>query len=93
MTPGPNLYQACVDERNWGCASFGVPLGTDRALEVCGRMWLGYQALGGESALGWPIAEPVTNPETNILSQEFERAVVELHPENEAPCNVVAIPR
>ena len=91
MTPGPNLYQACVAERNWGCASFGVPVGTDRALEVCGRMWLAYQALGGEGALGWPVAAPVTNPETNILSQEFESAVVELHPENEAPCNVVAI--
>ena len=93
MTPGPSLYQACVDERNWGCASFGVPAGTDRAREVCGRMWLGFQAFGGASALGEPIAEPVLNAETGILSQAFERATLELHPENEAPCNVVAIPR
>jgi uncharacterized protein with LGFP repeats len=54
-------------------------------------MWLAYQALGGEAILGWPVAAPLANPETNILSQEFENAVVELHPENEAPCNVVAI--
>jgi len=91
LTPGPSLYQACVDERNWGCASFGVPVGTDRAREVCGRMWVGFQAFGGESALGEPIAEPVQNPETGIVSQAFDRATLELHPENEAPCNVVAI--
>lgn len=91
LTPGPALYQACVDERNWGCASFGVPVGTDRAREVCGRMWVGFQAFGGESALGQPIAAPVQNPETGIFSQAFERATLELHPENEAPCNVVAI--
>lgn len=93
MTPGPALYQPCVEERNWGCASFGAPPGTDRAREVCGRMWLGFQALGGESALGVPIAAPALDPETGIVSQAFERAIVELHPENEAPCNVVAIPQ
>lgn len=93
LTPGPALYQRCVEERNWGCASFGAPAGEDRALEVCGRMWVGYEALGGEASLGLPIAAPVTNPVTGIVSQEFEQAVVELHPENEAPCNVVAIPR
>jgi peptidoglycan/xylan/chitin deacetylase (PgdA/CDA1 family) len=93
MTPGPALYQACVDERNWGCASFDVPVGTDRAREVCGRMWLGFQAFGGESALGKPIAQPSQNAATGIVSQAFERATLELHPENEAPCNVVAIPQ
>jgi peptidoglycan/xylan/chitin deacetylase (PgdA/CDA1 family) len=90
LTPGPSLYQACVAERNWGCASFGVPVGTDRAREVCGRMWVGFQAFGGESALGPPIAEPAQDPVSGIVSQAFERATLELHPENEAPCNVVA---
>jgi peptidoglycan/xylan/chitin deacetylase (PgdA/CDA1 family) len=93
LTPGPALYQPCVEERNWGCASFGVPVGTDRALEVCGRMWVGFEALGGEAALGAPVAAPQQNPQTGIVSQAFERAIVELHPENEAPCNVVAIPQ
>ena len=92
MTPGPHLYDPCIEERHWGCEAFGVPLGTDRALEVCGRMWLAYEALGRDEELGLPVAAPVVNPETNILSQTFERAVVELHPENEAPCNVIAIP-
>jgi peptidoglycan/xylan/chitin deacetylase (PgdA/CDA1 family) len=91
LTPGPSLYDACVEERNWGCESFGVPVGTDRAREVCGRMWVGFQALGGLEVLGAPIEAPVQNPETGILSQAFERGIIELHPENEAPCNVVVI--
>jgi peptidoglycan/xylan/chitin deacetylase (PgdA/CDA1 family) len=93
LTPGPSLYQPCVEERNWGCASFDVPVGTDRAREVCGRMWVGFESLGGEAALGQPIAAPEQNPDTGIVSQAFERAIVELHPENQAPCNVVAIPQ
>jgi peptidoglycan/xylan/chitin deacetylase (PgdA/CDA1 family) len=93
LTPGPWLYQPCVEERNWGCASFGVPLGTDRAREVCGRMWVGFESLGGEAVLGVPIAAPERNLETGIVSQAFEHAIVELHPENQAPCNVVAIPQ
>jgi peptidoglycan/xylan/chitin deacetylase (PgdA/CDA1 family) len=93
MTPGPGLYQACIEERNWGCASFGVPVGMDRTREVCGRMWVGFESLGGEEALGQPIAAPVMNPDTGIVSQAFQRAIIELHPENQAPCNVVAIPQ
>jgi peptidoglycan/xylan/chitin deacetylase (PgdA/CDA1 family) len=93
LTPGPALYQPCVEERNWGCASFGVPVGTDRASEVCGRMWVGFESLGGEAALGQPIAAPVQNPDTGIVSQAFQHAILELHPENQAPCNVVAIPQ
>jgi peptidoglycan-N-acetylmuramic acid deacetylase len=94
MTPGPHLYDPCIEERHWGCEAFGgAPLGSDRSLEVCGRMWLAFEALGREPEVGLPVAAPVVNPETNILSQTFERAIVELHPENEAPCNVVAIPR
>jgi peptidoglycan/xylan/chitin deacetylase (PgdA/CDA1 family) len=92
LTPGPSLYDPCVEERNWGCASFGVPVGTDRASEVCGRMWVGFESLGGEAVLGAPVAAPERNPDTGIVWQAFEHAVVELHPENQAPCNVVAIP-
>jgi peptidoglycan/xylan/chitin deacetylase (PgdA/CDA1 family) len=91
LTPGPSLYDACVEERNWGCESFDVPVGTDRASEVCGRMWLAFQALGGRDALGVPLEAPVQNLETGILSQAFENAIIELHPENQAPCNVVVI--
>jgi peptidoglycan/xylan/chitin deacetylase (PgdA/CDA1 family) len=93
LTPGPALYQPCVDDRNWGCLADGVPVGTDRAREVCGRMWLAYQALGGQAELGAPIAVPETSVDTGIVSQRFERAVVELHPENPAPCNFIAIPQ
>jgi hypothetical protein len=93
LTPGPALYQACVEERNWGCLSFGVPVGTDRAHEVCGRFWLAYQALGGVAALGAPVSAPTLTLATGAISQTFEHAVVELHPESQAPCNIVAIPR
>lgn len=93
LTPGPALYGTCVDDRDWGCASFGVPVGTDRSREVCGRMWTAYQAFGGVDALGAPTAGPVQSQTTGIVSQAFEHAVVELHPENPAPCNIVAIPQ
>lgn len=93
LTPGPSLYNPCVEERNWGCASFGAPAGTDRAAEVCGRMWLGYEALGGVDALGAPVGAQARAPESGIVSQAFERASIELHPENQAPCNVIAIPQ
>lgn len=93
LTPGPHLYDACIDERDWGCLSIDAPLGTDRNREVCGRMWLAYEALGGAASLGAPIEAPRTSPATGIVSQSFEHTVIELHPENAAPCNVVAIPR
>ncbi|HXX69510.1 MAG TPA: polysaccharide deacetylase family protein [Polyangiaceae bacterium] len=91
LTPGPGLYQACLADRDWGCASFGVTVGTDRSREVCGRMWTAYQALGGAAVLGAPTAAPIQSLTTGIVSQAFEHAVVELHPENPAPCNIVAI--
>lgn len=94
LTPGPYLYEPCIEERHWGCVAVdGVPLGTDRSREICGRMWLAYEALGGLGVLGRPLAEPTQSEETGIVSQEFEAARVELHPENPAPCNVIAIPR
>ncbi len=93
LTPGPALFSSCVAEREQGCAGFGAPVGTDRASEVCGRMWLAYQSFGGFRALGAPAAEPTQSPTTGVLSQTFAHGTVELHPENPAPCNIVLIPR
>jgi peptidoglycan/xylan/chitin deacetylase (PgdA/CDA1 family) len=93
LTPGPALYAPCVDERNWGCAAIGAPVGTDRAHEVCGRMWRAYEVFGGTSALGAPVSAPMQSPSTGIMSQRFERAIVELHPENPAPCDIILIPQ
>jgi peptidoglycan/xylan/chitin deacetylase (PgdA/CDA1 family) len=92
LTPGPGLYSTCVDEGDWGCASFGAPVGSDRSHEVCGRMWRGYQLLGGAAALGAPVAAPTTDAATGLMSQSFQRGVVTLHPENSQPCDVIAIP-
>jgi hypothetical protein len=93
LAPGPSLYNSCVPDKDWGCQAFGVPVGTDRNAEVCGRMWVAYHALGGEDRLGGPTAAPERSPDTGIVSQSFEHAVVELHPENPAPCNYLARPR
>jgi len=93
LAPGPWLYQSCVPERDWGCEALGdAPLGSDRASEVCGRMWVAYHALGGAEALGAPLAEPERSPGTGIVSQAFEQARIELHPENPPPCNMIAVP-
>jgi len=94
LTPGPSLYQSSVPDRDWGCESLGdAPLGTDRASEVCGRLWVAYYALGGAEALGAPLGAPERSADTGIVSQPFEQASIELHPENPAPCNVIALPR
>lgn len=93
LTPGPSLYAACVEPSNWGCEAFGVPVGTDRSREVCGRMWLAFRSLGGIDVLGRPAAAPAASEQSGILSQAFERGVIELHPENPPPCNVVLVPR
>ncbi len=91
LTPGPSLYSACVEDRNWGCEAFGVAVGTDRLREVCGRMWRAYQALGGQPSLGAPKAAPVQSPTTGIVAQSFERGIIELHPENPPPCDAVLV--
>jgi peptidoglycan/xylan/chitin deacetylase (PgdA/CDA1 family) len=93
MAPGPSLYNSCVPDKDWGCESFDVPVGTDRTAEVCGRMWVAFHALGGVEALGVPVAAPARSPDTGIVSQSFDRAIIELHPENPAPCNYIALPR
>lgn len=91
LTPGPALYSPCVDESHWGCAAIGAPLGTP-SHEVCGRMWLAFDALGGAASLGAPL-EAAQSPASGIVSQRFQNAVVELHPEYPAPCNVIVIPQ
>ncbi|MGO9834913.1 MAG: polysaccharide deacetylase family protein [Polyangiaceae bacterium] len=93
LAPGPTLFSSCVAEKDQGCASFGAPVGTNRADEVCGRMWLAYEAFGGLSVLGQPAAAPTQSPTTGIVSQPFAHGVLELHPENPAPCNIVLIPK
>ena len=94
LTPGPGLYQSCIPDRDWGCEALGdAPLGSDRASEVCGRMWVAYHAFGGREALGAPLAAPERAGDTGIVSQEFEGARIELHPENPPPCNMIVFPR
>ncbi|HEU4577987.1 MAG TPA: polysaccharide deacetylase family protein [Polyangiaceae bacterium] len=94
LTPGPGLYQSCVPDRDWGCEALGsAPLGGDRASEVCGRMWVAYHAFGGRETLGAPLGAPERSEESGIVSQAFEAATLELHPENPPPCNMIAFPR
>jgi len=93
LAPGPALFSSCVAEKDQGCAAFGAPVGTNRADEVCGRMWLAYEAFGGLSVLGPPAAAPRRSPTTGIVSQPFAHGTLELHPENPAPCNIVLVPQ
>ncbi len=94
LTPGPNLYNSCVPDRDWGCeATTDAPLGSDRATEVCGRMWVAYRAFGGREALGASLGAPQRAQDTGIVSQAFEGATIELHPENPPPCNMILFPR
>jgi peptidoglycan/xylan/chitin deacetylase (PgdA/CDA1 family) len=94
LAPGPAMYQSCIPDRDWGCEALGdAPLGSDRASEVCGRLWLAYHALGGPEELGVPLGPPERSAATGIVSQPFEHASIELHPENPPPCNRIAIPR
>jgi peptidoglycan/xylan/chitin deacetylase (PgdA/CDA1 family) len=91
VTPGPDLFDSCVPQSDWGCESFGGAVGTDPARDVCGRMWRAYQSAGGFATLGAPRSACVQSS-TGSETQSFERATLELHPENPIPCNVVAIP-
>ena len=38
---------------------------------------------------GFPLSEPFVDPDTGLLTQYFERAVFELHPENPEPYRVL----
>jgi hypothetical protein len=87
------MYQSCIPDRDWGCEALGdAPLGSDRATEVCGRMWVAYHAFGGREVLGASLGAPQRSEETGIVSQVFEGATIELHPENPPPCNMIVFP-
>lgn len=88
LTPGPHVYSHCMREREWGCLTSGAKNSQGEPLEVCGRMWGAYVALGGAARLGNPVDVPRMNG-AGLWSQSFERGTVELHPENIAPCNSV----
>lgn len=83
LTPGPSRDTSCLPQRDWGC------LAQAKGLAVCGRMWSAYAAMGGAERLGAALAAQTVDRETGLVSQAFERGVLELHPENPAPCNVV----
>jgi hypothetical protein len=38
---------------------------------------------------GYPISQPFTDPETRLVTQYFQRAVLEYHPDNAAPYQVL----
>ena len=85
LSPGPALYDANVPEKDWGCAASYGRVGADRAREVCGRMWLGYQELGGCAAFGAPTGVPTRSPESGVISQPFENGWLELSPKDANP--------
>jgi peptidoglycan/xylan/chitin deacetylase (PgdA/CDA1 family) len=85
LTPGPALGLTCGEaERARSCKRFA-----DNAFEVCGRLWLAFEQLGGEALLGKPLGVP---KRADVYSQTFERGSIELHPEWAAPCDVVFVP-
>jgi peptidoglycan/xylan/chitin deacetylase (PgdA/CDA1 family) len=90
MTPGPSLYDVDVAEKDWGCQSFDVPVGTGPAHEVCGRMWLGFQALGGLTTFGKP-ASATTKSADGTISQAFECTTLQLSPSNALPQQFSAV--
>ena len=90
MTPGPNLFNACVPVQDWGCQVFGGE--EDQALEVCGQWWAGFRAVGGASVLGEPTGEPVYAAGTGTITQAFTAGTLELLPQYARPCNVHIVP-
>jgi peptidoglycan/xylan/chitin deacetylase (PgdA/CDA1 family) len=93
LTPGPTLYDACTSEGDWGCAAIGGALAADHSNAACGRFWRAFIDLGGEAALGAPLAVPARRASGGALYQPFASGDVELHPEIAAPCNVEFLPR
>jgi peptidoglycan-N-acetylmuramic acid deacetylase len=89
LTPGPSARRQCTAERDWGCVTSQRSSALTDAVQVCGRMWSAYQALGGATRLGNALRAQTRAADTGIVSQVFERGVVELHPESAAPCNIV----
>jgi peptidoglycan/xylan/chitin deacetylase (PgdA/CDA1 family) len=88
LTPGPAMGLTSVRcaeaEHARSCERFAE---SDEA--VCGRLWLAFEQLGGEPVVGRPIAAAERD---GLVSQQFERGRIELHPEWPAPCAVVFVP-
>jgi peptidoglycan/xylan/chitin deacetylase (PgdA/CDA1 family) len=85
LTPGPALTAACTaDESARSCVKVGPS-----DVEVCGRFWLAFEALGGVEQLGLPLHTP---EQDEVVVQRFERGNLELHPEWRAPCDVIFVP-
>jgi peptidoglycan/xylan/chitin deacetylase (PgdA/CDA1 family) len=84
VVPGPKLYDPCTTERDRGC----LYVGSERA-PVCGRFWNAYVVAEGSATLGSPLSSPAYSSSANALMQTFERGTIELHPENEASCQIV----
>jgi peptidoglycan/xylan/chitin deacetylase (PgdA/CDA1 family) len=85
LTPGPALDAACSkQERARSCLHFDAT-----GHDVCGRFWLAFEQLGGEPAIGRPISDP---QRAGVISQQYERGRIDLHPEWPAPCDIVFVP-
>jgi hypothetical protein len=66
---------------NWYLAATGHNLGGDFL-----SYWLEH---GSVQVLGYPISELFKEPESNLVLQYFERGVMEYHPENNPPYQVL----
>ena len=88
LTPGPAMGLSSVRcaqaEHARSCERFA-----ESDIAVCGRLWLAFEQLGGEPVVGRPIAAAERD---GLVSQQFERGRIELHPEWPAPCDVVFVP-
>jgi hypothetical protein len=66
---------------------------SETGFEVCGRFLTYWYKYGGLPVFGYPVAMPVKETSSadgnEYLVQYFERAVFELHPENQPPYDVL----
>lgn len=89
LTPGPDLFNARVPVRDWGCQDFskalGKPLRT-RGHEICGRAWRYFTDNGGAEIFGRPIGAPdLTSP---LRPQWLESSQLEWRPGEDRPGDV-----
>ncbi|MEI6042922.1 MAG: hypothetical protein WCS37_00900, partial [Chloroflexota bacterium] len=66
---------------SWYLAATGHNLGGDFL-----AYWLGH---GAVQVLGYPVSELFQEPGSNLVIQFFERGVMEYHPENDPPYQVL----
>ena len=95
LTAAPFLPVAAGSPSN-DCAFF-----QETEHRVCNaflRYWQGYGLDLGDAGVsyreslalfGFPLSEPYTDPDTGLTIQYFERAIFELHPENDEPYRVL----